>query len=62
LKNYQRKWDPKNEVFQMRALHDKHSHGADAFREFADQHRDAAKRPDINRLPRTAGRKYNIFG
>lgn len=32
LKNYQRVWDAKNQVFQARPKHDWASHGADAFR------------------------------
>lgn len=32
LKNYERKWDAKNSIFQSRPLHNWASHGADAFR------------------------------
>lgn len=35
LKNYQRKWDPKNKVFQMKPHHDWASHSADSFRTLA---------------------------
>ena len=32
LSNYRREWDPKLEIWKDEPLHDKHSHGADAFR------------------------------
>lgn len=35
LKNYRKKWDEKNKVFQNTPLHDWASHGADSFRTFA---------------------------
>lgn len=35
LKNYERKWDAKNNIFQEKPLHNWTSHGADAFRGFA---------------------------
>jgi hypothetical protein len=35
LKNYERKWDAKNNIFQDKPLHNWTSHGADAFRGFA---------------------------
>lgn len=40
LKNYQRKWDPKDMVYSKNPLHNWASHGADAFRTFAMGHRD----------------------
>jgi hypothetical protein len=62
LKNYERKWDAKNKVFQQRENHNWASHGAHAFREFADQHRSGARRPRVGDLPRRSQSKYNIFG
>lgn len=62
LKNYERKWDTKNKIFQQRPLHNWASHGADAFREFADQHRESSNRPDFKNLPRQTDRKYSVFG
>lgn len=35
LKGYRRKWEEKNQVFSNTPLHDKNSHGSDAFRYFA---------------------------
>ncbi len=32
LKNYERKWDPKNKIYQSRPFHNWASHGSDAFR------------------------------
>jgi phage terminase large subunit len=62
LQNYQRKWDPKANVFSQKPMHNWASNGADAFRTFAmgcenyqgpDDHRRA--------LPRTAETEYDVF-
>jgi hypothetical protein len=52
LKNYERKWDPKNGIFQDSPLHNWASHGSDAFGVFAVCRR---LNSDVNlrRLPRT---------
>lgn len=63
LKNYERKWDNKNKIFQSRPLHNWASHGADGFRTLAVGLDD--NRPDENekkKLPRMAQNFYNIFG
>lgn len=62
LQNYSRKWDDKLKVYQERPTHDWASHGADAFREFADQHRGGSFKVDTRNLPRQAQSTYNIFG
>lgn len=58
LKNYERKWDAKNNMFQDKPLHNWTSHGADAFGGFAM----SAKMGDTERvktLPRDAVTDYN---
>ena len=61
LKNYERKYDAKLQAYQNRPKHNWASHAADAFREFTDQHREEAKRPDIRSLPRRSQSTYDIF-
>lgn len=62
LKNYERKWDSKNQIYQARPLHNWASHGADAWRTLAvglDENR-----PDeqaLSRLPRQTSSSYNIW-
>ena len=63
LKNYQRKWDEKNKIFQARPLHDWSSHGSDAMRYLAvglDENRPTKN--ELLNLKRTADMDYNIFG
>lgn len=60
LKNYQRKWDPKNQVFSTAALHNWASHGADAFRCLAMGLKED-KRSMID-LPRKSITEYDIYG
>lgn len=61
LTNYERKWDPKNKIYQQRPLHNWASHGADAFRQAAmgmnDNGRDA---DDQRKLPRYQQRDFDI--
>lgn len=44
LKNYRREWDDKRKTFRSTPLHDWSSHGADAFGEFAVNHRTKTER------------------
>lgn len=47
LANYQRKWDPKNNVFQDNPLHNWASNGADAFQQFGLGARADSRRGDF---------------
>lgn len=60
LKNFERKWDAKNGIFQDSPLHNWASHGSDAFRTLAVCHRSGG---DINskKLPREAETKFDAF-
>lgn len=58
LKNYERKWDAKNNIFQEKPLHNWTSHGSDAFRGFAMTHKIIDNGGD-RVLPRNADSKYN---
>ena len=58
LKNYERKWDAKNNIFQEKPLHNWTSHGSDAFRGFAMTHKIIDNGGD-RVLPRDADNKYN---
>jgi phage terminase large subunit len=63
LKNYERKWDNKNKIYQARPLHNWASHGADGFRTLAvglDDNRPSKE--DQRKLPRMSQNSYNIFG
>jgi len=64
LKNYERKWDSKNKIYQARPLHNWASHGSDAFRTLAvgiDEDRPSME--ELQRsLPRQAKSDWNIFG
>ena len=63
LKNYQKKWDGKNQVWSSRPLHDWSSHGADAFRLLAIETRPEGQRTmfgDRTRQVQVEG--YDIFG
>jgi len=61
LRSYQKKWDPKNKIYQDKPLHDWSSHFADAFRMFAIGNK--YDRQDINsrNLPRECDNSYGIF-
>lgn len=52
LKNYRREWDDKRKTFRERHLHDWASHGADAFGEFAVNHRPPTLRFEPQRKAR----------
>lgn len=60
LRNYQRKWDAKNNVFSGTPLHNQWSHGADAFRTFAvgADERDESYRQN---LPEYSESQYEVF-
>lgn len=61
LRNYQRKWDSKNKVFQARPLHDWSSHGADAFRTLAVGLKDdSGYRDDYQRYPRKQDNEFEV--
>jgi len=61
LKNYERKWDPKNKVFQQRPLHNWASHGADAFRTGAmGMDRLEKDDRDQQKLPRFSQHKFSV--
>ncbi len=61
LKNYQRKWDPKNQVFSTAPMHNWASNGSDAFRQLALGLR--PERPRFNvELPTHALSDYDIYG
>lgn len=66
LRDYQRKWDPKAQVFSNTPLHDKSSHGADAFRQFAVHYQPGFGRfwnqKDDFRAPQEAKSDYNVLG
>jgi hypothetical protein len=61
LRNYQRKWDAKNNVFSGTPLHNQWSHGADGFRVFAvgcdERDEDFRKH-----LPTQAESDFRLFG
>jgi hypothetical protein len=54
LKNYQRKWDEKNQIFSPKPLHDWSSHAADAFRTCGMGMRADMTSMDKRALPRQA--------
>lgn len=58
LKNYERKWDAKNGIFQEKPLHNWSSHGSDAFRGFAMSSRIGDNTVD-RKLQREADTEYN---
>lgn len=58
LMHYQKKWDPKNQIFSTKPLHDWSSNGADAFRTFAMAVRES--KVDVSSLPRQASIDYNF--
>jgi phage terminase large subunit len=61
LKNYERKWDAKNNIFQEKPLHNWTSHGADAFRGFSMSQRLGTDTKD-RVLQRVADTEYNRWG
>ena len=62
LKEYERKWDEKNKIYQDIPKHNWASHPADAFRTFADGVRPSAKRGSWKSLQTQAESDYNEFG
>lgn len=61
LKNYQRKWDAKNKIWQEKPLHDWASHGADGFRLLAMALKPGKDRLDTRNLPRQVETNYDLF-
>lgn len=59
LKNYERKWDPKNKMFHNKPKHNWASHASDAFRYLALGVKEDADDNPI--LPREAQSEYNVF-
>jgi len=62
LKNYERKWDAKNNMFQEKPLHNWTSHGADSFRGFAMGQRIGDNTTVSKTLQREAETSYDHFG
>ena len=62
LKNYQRVWDAKNQIFQDKPKHDWASHGSDAFRLLAMCLRPGEDRDNRHKMKRVADNNWNIFG
>jgi phage terminase large subunit len=62
LKNYEKKWDERNQIFLDSAKHNWASHGSDAYRTFAMGMIPSERRRSINNLPRKANTSYNVFG
>jgi hypothetical protein len=67
LRNYEKKWDTKNKIFQVKPLHNWASNGADAFRILAMGTRSVdnglvGNYSDKNKLPRKAIMGYDFFG
>lgn len=58
LKNYERKWDDKNGIFQEKPLHNWASHGSDAFRTKATCSKTQSS-VSLKSLPRQAETKFN---
>jgi len=60
LKNYERKWDAKNGIFQDSALHNWASHGSDAFGVFAVCEKQG-NGIDLKKLPRDAETQFDVW-
>lgn len=61
LRNYERKWDAKNNMFQERPLHNWTSHGSDAFGGLAMTYK-MIDNGEAKVLPRNADTSYNHWG
>jgi len=61
LRNYQRKWDSKNQLFLSKPKHDWASHGSDAFRYLAMGSKSEVQRTDVKKLPRKVLEEYDYF-
>lgn len=59
LKNYQKKWDSKNNIFSDTPLHNWASNGADSFRYYALGYRDLTR--SRQELPNTSKYQFDIF-
>lgn len=63
LRNYQKKWDGKNQIWSAKPLHDWSSHASDAFRLLAVEVRgDNVRRAATTRQNMVDDYDYNIFG
>ena len=63
LRNYQKKWDGKNQIWSSKPLHDWSSHGADAFRLLAMEVKPEGDRdPYSKRQAVVEDYHYDIFG
>ena len=61
LKNYERKWDAKNKIFQQTPHHNWASHGADGFRTLAVGLREEAPNErDTKKYPRQTESDFNV--
>lgn len=61
LKNYERKWDSKNKIYQQRPHHNWASHGADGFRTLAVGLNESKSSEETKRnLPRTSNIDYAV--
>jgi hypothetical protein len=61
LRNYQRKWDSRNQMYLAKPKHDWASHGSDAFRYLAMGTKPEGQRTEIRNLPRTVMDEYDYF-
>jgi phage terminase large subunit len=60
LEKYQRKYDPKNQIFSDTPLHNQYSNGADSFRYFALGAQEESPVEESS-LPRQAQQDYDLF-
>jgi phage terminase large subunit len=61
LKNYTKKWDAKNKIYQDNPLHNWASHGADGFRLMGMALKPGKDRNDRSNLPRQSIHEFDIF-
>lgn len=61
LKNYERKWDSRNNIFMEKPLHNWCSHGSDAFRYLAIVFGGGKRNNDMLKLQRETDNTYNHF-
>ncbi len=62
LKNYQKKWDSKHNIFSDTPLHNWASNGADSLRYYAMGERDMDREKSSMNIPRVAETEYDIMG
>lgn len=62
LKNYQKKWDSKHNIFSDTPMHNWASNGADSFRYYAMGERDVDRERASKNMPREAITTYDIMG